>query len=247
MTDPRAHATSFGQDALNYDLVRPSYPVEAVEWLLQPWDGARPPKVADVGAGTGKLTRVLLELGADVVAIDPDREMLKQLRLATPLAYAKQGSAEALPLHDASVDFVTVGQAWHWVEPLAASREIGRVLRPQGSLGLIWNMLDESEPWVARFSTTMPRGGGTRMLENPEPPFGAPFQRVESQTWRWSRPMTRSALLKMASSRSFFLTASREQQEAYRRELGAVLDDARISSCVTVEVPYVTQAFRISR
>ena len=100
-------------------------------------------RVLDLAAGTGKLTRLLVATGADVVAVEPDPAM----RVALPDAL--EGSAEAIPLPDASVDVVTVGQAFHWFDAPAALAEIARVLRPGGGLGLVWNERDESVPWVA--------------------------------------------------------------------------------------------------
>jgi ubiquinone/menaquinone biosynthesis C-methylase UbiE len=105
--------------------------------------GSSPLRVADVGAGTGKLTRVVAGLGAEVVAIDPDAAMLAELAARVPDVPTFVGTGERIPLTDASADAVVFGQAWHWVDPDAASAEVGRVLRPGGVLGLIWNVRDE--------------------------------------------------------------------------------------------------------
>ena len=99
--------------------------------------GAR--RVADVGAGTGKLTRALLDRGLEVDAVEPDGDMLAELRRVAPEAHAHRAGAEALPLPDASVDVVLAGQAWHWFDHDAAVAEVRRVLRPGGWLGLLWN------------------------------------------------------------------------------------------------------------
>ena len=139
-------AASFGSVADVYDRARPGYPDEAVRWLV----GDAPRRVLDLAAGTGKLTRSLVAAGHDVVAVEPAEEMLAHLRAAVPAAEALVGTAEAIPLPDASVDAVTVAQAFHWFDPPAALREIARVLRPDGALGLVWNTRDEREPWVRR-------------------------------------------------------------------------------------------------
>ena len=106
--------------------------------------GAR--HVLDLGAGTGKLTSVLLDLGLDVTAVEPDDAMRA---LVDPRATGLAGTAERVPLADASVDGVLVGQAWHWFDPASAVAEVRRVLRPGGTLGLLWNLLDDGVPWCA--------------------------------------------------------------------------------------------------
>jgi SAM-dependent methyltransferase len=139
--DPR-RARSFGAAAQAYAAARPTYPLDAVRSALPP--GAR--RVLDLGAGTGKLTSALLELGVDVVAVEPDDAMRA---LVDPRATALAGTAEQVPLGDDSVDAVVVGQAWHWFDPVAAVASVQRVLRPGGGLGLLWNLLDDSSGWAA--------------------------------------------------------------------------------------------------
>jgi SAM-dependent methyltransferase len=136
---------AFGPAARDYTAGRPSYPVEAIRWAL-PADART---VLDLAAGTGKLTERLLELGLDVHAVEP----LAEMRAAIPSgARTYDGTAEAIPLADESVDAVVVGQAYHWVDPPAALAEMRRVLRPGGTIGLFWNLLDDSVPWVAEFA-----------------------------------------------------------------------------------------------
>lgn len=136
--DPR-RALSFGTAAAAYAAARPSYPAEAVS--LAVGDARR---VLDLGAGTGKLTSVLLDLGLDVVAVEPDDAMRG---LIDPRADVRAGTAEAVPLPDTDVDAVVVGQAWHWFDQDAAWAEVQRVTRPGGRLGLLWNLLDDSNGW----------------------------------------------------------------------------------------------------
>jgi SAM-dependent methyltransferase len=140
-----ARRTAFGSQAEAYASGRPSYPLDAVRWTLP--DGAH--DVLDLAAGTGRLTERLLELGLDVVAVEP----LDDMRAHIPApARALAGTAEQIPLPDASVDAVTVGQAFHWFDVPRAMAEIMRVLRPGGRLALFWNMLDDRDPWVDRLS-----------------------------------------------------------------------------------------------
>src|SRR5688572_1750122 len=118
MADREEMSLSFGSAAGAYESGRPDYPREAVEWLLEPVHIAgRALLVADVGAGTGKLTRTIVEIGADVVAVDPDTAMLAALRESVHGVPTFVGTAERMPLPDASVDALLLGQAWHWVDP----------------------------------------------------------------------------------------------------------------------------------
>ena len=103
----------------------------------------------DLAAGTGKLTRLLAEGGADVVAVEPVAAMRAVLAEAMPEITVLDGTAETIPLGPASVDAVTVAQAFHWFDAEAALAEIHRVLRRGGGLGLIWNAMDSSPEWVA--------------------------------------------------------------------------------------------------
>jgi SAM-dependent methyltransferase len=105
-----------------------------------------------LGAGTGKLTTALLDAGHRVVAVDPSGEMLALLRVVTPAADVRIGSAERIPLEDASVDVVTVAQAWHWFDPDRAAAQCRRALRPGGLLALAWHTRDERVAWVAELS-----------------------------------------------------------------------------------------------
>ncbi|MBB5804317.1 ubiquinone/menaquinone biosynthesis C-methylase UbiE [Saccharothrix ecbatanensis] len=138
--------SSFGSAAAAYAEHRPDYAQAAVRWALEPAPGLR---VLDLGAGTGKLTATLVALGADVVAVEPDSAMLIELRRALPGVRVLPGSAEAIPLPDASVDAVLAGNALHWFDMVVAGPEMARVLAPGGVLAGLWNVLDDRVDWVA--------------------------------------------------------------------------------------------------
>ncbi len=140
-----ARRTSFGSQAQAYAYGRPTYPKAVLEWFLP----AGAERVLDLGAGTGRLTERLLELDLDVVAVEPIAEMRAHIPAA---AHAIDGTAEAIPLDDASVDAVTAGQAFHWFDVPRAMAEIRRVLRPGGRLGLCWNLFDDADPFVERLA-----------------------------------------------------------------------------------------------
>jgi SAM-dependent methyltransferase len=139
-------SSSFGTAAVAYAEHRPDYAQAAVRWALERAPG---PRVLDLGAGTGKLTATLLALGAEVIAVEPDPAMLTELRRALPAVRALPGSAEAIPLPDASVDVVLAGNAMHWFEMDVAGPEIARVLAPGGILAGLWNVMDDRVDWVA--------------------------------------------------------------------------------------------------
>jgi len=241
-------STSFGSAAETYESGRPDYPIQTVDWMLQPVvGGERSIRIADVGAGTGKLTRAAVELGAEVVAVDPDPKMLAVLREQVHGVPTFVGSAERLPLPDASVDAVLLGQAWHWVEPEAGSAEVGRVLRTGGVIGLVWNIRDESVPWVSRLTEIMHGSHAEEVLAAGYPPLAAPFTAVERAEWRWSRPMNRETLFAMARSRSHVITAATEDSAAIEAGLAALFDEVGAVEEKVVDLPYVTRAYRAVR
>ncbi len=142
----RTHRSSFGAAAAAYADHRPDYAQAAVRWALESAPGLR---VLDLGAGTGKLTAALVALGAEVIAVEPDPAMLTELRRALPAVRTLLGSAEAIPLPDASVDAVLAGNALHWFDMAVAESEIARVLAPGGILAGLWNVVDNRIDWVA--------------------------------------------------------------------------------------------------
>jgi SAM-dependent methyltransferase len=135
-------AAGFASAADVYERARPSYPPEAVEWLVAQTELGPGRTVVDLGAGTGKLTRLLLPTQASVLAVEPIAEMRAHIAGAEVL----DGTAEAIPLPDGSADVVTVAQAFHWFDHGRALPEIHRVLRNDGSLVLVWNMRDLDDP-----------------------------------------------------------------------------------------------------
>jgi ubiquinone/menaquinone biosynthesis C-methylase UbiE len=152
LTIDRVAAQGFEAGAAAYELARPGYPDEAVAVLVAMMGLAAGVRVLDLAAGTGKLTRRLVELGTSVVAVEPVEGMRAQLRQAVPGVEVLDGTGEAIPLPDGSVDVVTVAQAFHWFDAPRALAEIARVLKPGGGLAILWNERDESTPWVAEMS-----------------------------------------------------------------------------------------------
>lgn len=159
-------AQAFDGAAEAYDHGRPGFPPEAVATLIDVLKIEAGVRVLDLAAGTGKLTKMLAPTGAELVAVEPLGGMRARLEASLPGVRALEGTAEAIPLPDSSVDAVTAAQAFHWFDANAALAEIHRVLVPGGGLGLLWNVKDEQEDWVAQLGeiTEPHRGTAPRYL-----------------------------------------------------------------------------------
>ncbi|HEX3802231.1 MAG TPA: methyltransferase domain-containing protein [Solirubrobacteraceae bacterium] len=237
-----AQANAFGAAASIYERARPTYPEAAVNWLLP----AAARKVVDLGAGTGKLTRMIAARGVDVTAVDPSAGMLEQLRQAVPGVPALQGTAEQLPLDDNSVDAVLVAQAWHWVDLPRASVEVARVLKPGGMLGLIWNHRDERVDWVRELGEIASGNGADHNSMDPSnPKFGAPFGQIEYFVTEWHVPMTPDSLVELIASRSYVIIASEEERAAKTAEIRALIEShPQLTGRDHFDLPYLTYASR---
>ncbi len=236
-------ARSFGSFAEEYALWRPSYPAAAVEWLLPP-DAAR---VADVGAGTGKLTGPLLDRGLAVEAVEPDPRMLQVLRRLHPAAAAHRAPAEALPLPDASVDAVLVADAWHWFPAEQALREARRVLRPGGWLGLVWNVPTPVERWEFELAGLDPdRAGldkGDPTRQGPAPSFPAAETRTAAFPWTWE--LTPEHWRSLLATNSAVAALERHEREERLDRSRAVVDGVcRATGRATAPVRYEAYCVR---
>ncbi len=235
-------ALSFGRAAAIYDSVRPSYPSEAIEWVLP----AGVSTVLDLGAGTGKLTQLLVGHGYDVVAVDPDPAMLGRLGQTLPNVATYQGTAEQIPLDDASVDAVVCAQAWHWVDREVALSEVARVLTPGGAFGLVWNVLDGSVPWIVALAeaTHGIAGSGLDAITV----VGEPFTPMEKIVIPWVYKLDRAGVLRLVSSWSQYITAEPADQAAMLANVGAVLDThPDLAGLSAYPLPYNAYCFRSRR
>ena len=223
MSDRAAGSRSFESVAAEYERHRPEYPAEALRWAaeqLRLEDGAR---VLDVGAGTGKLTRGLVALGFDVVAVEPGLPMLEQLRKMVPEAEALEGPAEAIPLPVESVDAGFAGQAYHWFDHDRAVPELHRVIRPGGGLVLLWNWWNERDGLQRELGPLVGYGGRRPYAEEdfPGAPWFRELVRTSVETVEESSP---DALVAHLGTTSMFLTmepAQRERQLAEARSIAS--------------------------
>ncbi|MGO4280954.1 class I SAM-dependent methyltransferase [Cupriavidus sp. RAF20_2] len=248
-----AAAQGFAAQADTYARGRPEYPAELAHWLHDTLGLAPGKSVVDLGAGTGKFTRLLAATGASVVAVEPVAEMRAQLAAKLPDATVLAGTAEAIPLPDASVHAVVCAQAFHWFANPAAMAEIRRVLRPGGKLGLVWNVRDESVDWVARLTAIMTpfegdapryyRGDWKRVF--PAEGFG-PLRLTEFPYTHTGAP--EQVIVDRVMSVSFIASLPPAQQDAVRAQLHDVIaTDPALRGQTAVAFPYTTAAYCAER
>lgn len=211
---------------------------------------ARPRRVLDLAAGTGKLTRQLVDSGHDVIAVEPLPGMRKKLVAAIPDVQAIDGTAERIPLDDDAVDAVLVGQAWHWFDQLAAAQEIARVLRPGGVLGIAWNFADEKLAWVSQLWSMIHAAGQParvegRRGETETPELGAFFGSAERGDFGFEQDVDLETVLALVQSRSYIIQLPPERREALLadvRRLFATHPD--LAGRTTYSLPYRTICWR---
>jgi SAM-dependent methyltransferase len=223
VSDRALRSRSFERVADEYERHRPDYPEEALRWAagrLALESGAR---VLDIGAGTGKLTRGLVALGFDVVAVEPGSPMLEQLRVAVPEAEALEGPAESIPLPDASVDAAFSGQAFHWFDAERALPELHRVVRPGGGLTLLWNWWDERDPLQQELGGLVGYAGHApyRDEELPGKPLFREVGRTVVESVQESSP---DSLVGYLSTASMFLTMEPDERKQTLEEVRTIAE-----------------------
>lgn len=236
-------ARSFARAASAYERSRPSYPEDAIAWLARRLGLSAGRTVLDLAAGTGKLTRQLVARGAEVLAVEPLAEMRAELTRVVAGVTPLDGTAEAIPVPDASVDAVTVGQAFHWFDAPAAVREIHRVLRPGGGVGLLWN--GHADDDVGRAAEAVL----SRLIERDSSgetwsqAFAASslFLPLEKRIFEFSEQLAREDFVDRFATVSVVAALEEDERLDALGELRARLADDPVSVAYTTEV-YVTKA-----
>ena len=253
--EPLHHYVSkgFGTTTALYERIRPEYPALAIDILVRELGIGPGTVVVDVGAGTGKLTRSLVQTGATLIAVEPLAEMRDRLAAEVPRAVPFAGTAEHMALRDGSAHAIVAAQAFHWFDGDRALAEFHRVLAPGGRLGLIWNVRDRRAPWVAAFDA---------LVDAVDP------DRPDHQTGKWRAAVERTALFGplaqrdvehaqtltpaeivdragSVSSISALPAVERERVLDRFRELAASHPDVRGHEAV--ELPYITKIYWTER
>lgn len=236
--DLQRRARSFGGVADAYDRGRPSYPDDAVRWLV----GDKPVTVLELGAGTGKLTERLVALGHDVHATEPDEAMLAVLRDRVPGVRASRTSAEEIPLADRSVDVVVAAQSLHWFDPEAAFTEIARVLRPGGHLAAVWNVRDERIPWVRKLGRII---GTQDNLAAAHTALNShrDFHDADEASFKHWQVVDRRTIQDLARSRSNVAVLGEAARESLLADLLALYDDYG-RGMDGMQLPYEARCYR---
>jgi SAM-dependent methyltransferase len=221
-------ARSFDRSAEAYEATRPSYPDEVLGLVPVP-EGAT---VLDVGAGTGKLTRLLVRRYAEVIAVEPLDGMRGILERVVPQARALPGRAEDLPLPDAAVDAVFAAQAFHWFANDEAVSEIARVLRPGGTLCLVWNEPDDDRPspLPEPFLAYLHELRAERSVLDEDLSFAdvigrGPFGEVHEGSAPHDHVLDRDGLVANASSVSWIASRDEDEREAVLARLASLLPE----------------------
>jgi SAM-dependent methyltransferase len=247
--------SSFGAAAPAYAEHRPDYAEAAVRWALE---GAPGPRVLDLGAGTGKLTAGLAALGVEVTAVEPDPQMLAELRRELPDVGALAGGAEAIPLPDGSVDAVVAGNAMHWFDMDVAGPELARVLAPGGVLAGLWNTLDDRVDWIeglARVSGSAaigprdtPAAWRAETATMHLPSSGEPrFDHQEQAEFPHGQPRTADSLVATLATRAGVLVMPEPDRDALLARIRAYLATRPETAEGEFTLPMLTCVLRVRR
>jgi SAM-dependent methyltransferase len=255
---------SFGAAASLYERFRPGPPADAIDWILP----TRPTAVVDLGAGTGALTKLLVERADTVFAVEPDERMLAVLTKNLPGVRAVVGQGEAIPLPDSSADAVVASSSWHWMDPDRTLAEVARVLTPGGTLGAVWSGPDREGPFLQQAEALLSSGSGSAREPDapesesdidmadtilgrgtPDPilaiPSDSPFGQPDYQIFIWNVPLNADDLIGLLGTFSWIILMPEAQREKAFAEARRVLKEGLgVEGDVTVDVQYRADAWR---
>ncbi|KAK9820666.1 hypothetical protein WJX74_002948 [Apatococcus lobatus] len=244
----RVAQQGFRANVQAYETARPSFPADAIAQivsLLRPDS-----QILDVGAGTGKFTRLLAsKCGyANVQAVEPVEEMRECFQTAVPGVCVQDGSADFLPLPDSSMDCITCAQAFHWFANTGSLREFRRVLKPGGLLVLIWNLEDGRTPWVHSLRTLYEQheqgtpqfrlGLWKHVWEGQEAQEW--FQPLQQRSYDWTFGLTKGQAWQRVLSKSYISCLDAPTQAQLQQQCQAVLQDVPTRPDGTMEYPHTT-------
>jgi SAM-dependent methyltransferase len=247
-------ASGFDQGADVYEQARPSYPPDAVAWLAEHLQIGTGTRVADIAAGTGKLTRLLTPLGPRLVAVEPVIGMRTTFTEMCPGVPMVASTAEQLPFAGGALDAITVAQGFHWFDGPVALAEFARVLRPGGRLGLVWNARDRSNDLVDQLWSIMDRvekRAPWRMHERwsdsafvEQDDFGV----LHEATFHHEQVLTPEQVLDRFRSVSHIAVLPPDEQEQVIGEIRTVLEThPRSAGQEHVAIPYRVDAYWCER
>ncbi|CAB61776.1 trans-aconitate 3-methyltransferase [Schizosaccharomyces pombe] len=240
---------TFKTDVADYEAARPEYPIGITDWITDEFLIDETSIILELGAGTGKFTpRIIASHPKEIIAVDVYPEMLDVLRKKFPNVDCRAGSAMAIPLEDESVDLVLCAQCFHWFANEEAMKEIYRVLKPNGKLGLVWNTRDDTVPWIEKVSKILGR------YRKDAPSFvswkwaelfpGHGFGKLRYCAFPFSRCLTVEELHTLMNSFSFIYKLPEEEKEKVHAELDEIAKTIpRVQNTDQIKLCYQTMAF----
>lgn len=260
-------AGSFGQVAPDYERFRPGPPTASVDWILPDHVG----RIVDLGAGTGALTRLLIDRADEVIAVEPDGRMRSVLAQEVPGSQVLKGRGESMPIPDSSVDAVLASSSWHWMDPVPTLNEVGRILVPGGILGALWSGPDPEGPFVdqarallagkseggsksapgdtggSEFSGLI-MGDALRPSSTLEIPDGVPFEQPVSHVFSWDVALNADELIGLLGTFSWIITMPEEKRTRIIAEARRLLSELLgLEGQATVDVAFRSEAWRARR
>jgi SAM-dependent methyltransferase len=244
---PERAIEGFGRGASAYERGRPGYPKEAVDWICERLQIGPTSTVVDVGAGTGKFTRMIAPRCARLYAVEPSVGMREELKKVVPQATVLDATAQAIPLPDGFVDAVTAAQSFHWFATERVLTELHRVLRPDGGLGLVWNRRDLHHPLQLALEDVIGRyRGGTPAHENDRWMDAiratSRFSPIGERQFAYEQKLDRGRLVDRVLSISFIAALDQPERDKVAREV-----ESKAGATTEFELPYRTEVYLFRR